>query len=217
MDLGTGPVKDFHTQITHELHHLREDPRFPTVTPDTEGMQNDKISNHYYPNALPEYILPHEHRPQHYKPDLIRAIGYKYDAQGILEEDTSYTGRRSIQLIECKYATDTNMQIVIDQIYDLYDPLKQAIMTHATGAWKVDVHIIPIVISRTGSFHVKTLAEIAQLVSFKEEPPDTLTYRQLTRNAQEIAMALHVHAQEWLTLLSKLSRRLLTTPSNTPH
>jgi hypothetical protein len=106
------------------------------------------------------------------------------------------------------------MHIIIEHIYKLYEPLKQAIMLHATGAWKVEVQIIPIVISRTGSFHVKTLAEIAQLVSFHEEPPDVLTYRQLPRNAQKIAMALHVHAQEWLTLMSKISRRLLTSTSN---
>jgi hypothetical protein len=106
------------------------------------------------------------------------------------------------------------MHIIIEHIYKLYEPLKQAIMLHATGAWKVEVQIIPIVISRTGSFHVKTLAEIAQLVSFQEEPPDVMTYRQLPRNDQKIAMALHVHAQEWLTLMSKISRRLLTSTSN---
>jgi len=43
--------------------------------------------------------------------------------------------------------------------------------------------MIPIVISRTNNFHVKTLAEIAQLVSFKEEPPDELTFKQLPLTA----------------------------------
>ena len=216
MDLGTGPVKDFRTQLIREIHSLYEDPRFPTVSPETEGTQYDKISNFYYPNTLPEYILPHEHRPAHYKPDLIRAIGYKFDSQGNLVEDNTYTGQRIIQLIECKYSTDTNMHIIIEHILELYEPLRRAIMLHATGEWKATVQVIPIVISRTGSFHVKTLAAIAQLVSFQEEPPDTMTYKQLPRNAQHIAMALHVHAQEWLTLMSKISRRLLTAPSNNP-
>ena len=214
MDLGTGPVRDFRTQLTHEINHLREDPRFPLVSPETEGTQNDKISNHYYPTTLPEYILPQEHRPAHYKPDLIRAIGYKFDAQGNLEEDNTYTGRRIIQLIECKYCTDTNMHTTIEHIRELYEPLRHNLMLHATGEWKAEVQIIAIVISRTGSFHVKTLAEIAQLVSFQEEPPDKMIYKQLPRQAQTIAMALHVHAQEWLTLMSKISRRLLTTTSN---
>ena len=34
-------------------------------------------------------------------------------------------------------------------------------------------------INGTGTFHVKTLAEIAQQVSFKEETPDELTFKQL--------------------------------------
>jgi hypothetical protein len=45
-----------------------------------------------------------------------------------------------------------------------------------------------------GPINVKTLAEIAQLVSFKEKPPDALTYKQLLKPAKKIAMALHVHA-----------------------
>jgi hypothetical protein len=76
---------------------------------------------------------------------------------------------------------------------------------------KAEVKIIPVVISRTCTFHVKTLAEIAQLVSFKEEPPDELTFKQLPLTAKRIAMALHVHAQEWLSHISKTSRKILTT------
>jgi hypothetical protein len=69
----------------------------------------------------------------------------------------------------------------------------------------------PIVISRKGTFHVKTLAEIAQLVSFTEEPPDELTFKQLPLMAKRIAMAIHVHTQEWLSHISKTSRIILTT------
>jgi hypothetical protein len=72
------------------------------------------------------------------------------------------------------------------------------------------VQIIPIVISRTGNFFTSTLAELAQLVSFKENPPDNITYKSLPPQAQTIAMAIHVHAQEWLTLMSKVSRSPLT-------
>ena len=79
--------------------------------------------------------------------------------------------------------------------------------------------MIPIVISRTGNFHTRTLAEIAQLVSLKENPQDTLTYKSLPHQAQTIAMTLHIHAQEWLTLMSKISRNNLTqhhTQKKTP-
>jgi hypothetical protein len=216
MDLGNGHVKDFKTQLSQEAKSLREDPRFPDVTPLEEGLQHDKISNHYYPYSLPEYILPIDARPTHYKPDLIREIGYYINSQGRLEEDNTYTGRRRFQIIECKYSTDTNILEVIDHILNIYEPLRQAMYMHATGEWKADIEIIPIVISRTGSFHTKTLAAIAQLISFQEEPPDTLTYKQLSPPARDIVMALHIHAQEWLTPMSKLSRNILLSPRPKP-
>ena len=99
MDLGKGHVKDFRTQLTHEIFNLRKDPRFPEVTPKEEGLQYDKISNHYYPASLPESLLSNIHRPKHDKPDLIRAIGYQLDKNGRLNEYTTYTGRRLIQII----------------------------------------------------------------------------------------------------------------------
>jgi hypothetical protein len=70
--------------------------------------------------------------------------------------------------------------------------------------------VIPIVISMTVNVHTRTLAEKAQLVSLKENPLDTLTYKFLPHQAQTIAMTLHIHAQEWLTLMSKISRNNLT-------
>ena len=80
------------------------------------------------------------------------------------------------------------------------------------GIWIIpDIQIIPIVISRTDTFNVKTLAEIAQLVTFEEEPPDAITYKELPKPAQHIAMTLHIHAQEWLSHISKISRTILNT------
>ena len=58
------------------------------------------------------------------------------------------------------------------------------------------VQIIPAVISRTGSFYTRTLVEIAQLVSFQENPTNNITYKSLPPQAQSNAMAIHVHAQE---------------------
>jgi hypothetical protein len=82
------------------------------------------------------------------------------------------------------------------------------------GTLTTEIKIIPIVIIRIGTFNVKTLAKIAQLVSFKEKPPDALTYKQLPKPAQKIAMTLHVHAQEWLSYISKISRKILTTKAH---
>ena len=120
-------------------------------------------------------------------------------------------GQRQIQIIECKYSADGNIQTIIDHIYDIYFPLRLALQTY--GILKAEVKIIAIVLSRTCTFHVKTLAEIAQLVSFKEEPLEELTFKQLPLAAKRIAMALHVHAQEWLSHISKTSRKILTTKS----
>ena len=93
-------------------------------------------------------------------------------------------------------------------MHTIYTPLKHAIQIHNNG--RIQVEVMPIVISRIGNFHTRTLAEIAQLVSFKENPPDILTYKSLPHQAHTIAMSLHTHAQEWLTLMSKISRSNLT-------
>ena len=136
-------------------------------------------------------------------------MGFTLNKQGKLVQDLTYRERRQIQIIECKYSTDGNIQTIIDHIYDIYEPIRLALQTH--GALKVEDKIIPIVVSRTDTFHVKTLAEIAQLVSFYEEPSDELTFKQLPHTAKRIAMALHVHAQEWLFHISKTSRKIHTT------
>ena len=65
------------------------------------------------------------------------------------------------------------------------------------------------VISKTVNFLTRTLAEIARLVSFKENLSHILTYKYLPTEAQTIAMAIYVHTQEWLTLMPKVSRSTL--------
>ena len=59
---------------------------------------------------------------------------------------------------------DGNIETIIEPIYNIYEPLKQALQNY--GTLKADIKIIPIVISRTDTFHVRTLAEISQLVTF---------------------------------------------------
>ncbi len=54
-----------------------------------------------------------------------------------------------------------NITDIIQHIHTIYEPLKQVLLTH--GTLKADIKIIPIVISKTGTFNVKTLAEIASL------------------------------------------------------
>ena len=149
---------------------------------------------------IPEFLLPKHKLPTGHKPDMIRLKGCVWPPKGpgrpSVPKRPGYTGPKVMQLIECKYATDTNMHETIAEIKEKYAPLCQAIRDH--GTWDGEIEIIPIVISRTGSFHVQTLAEIAKLISPLEEPPDNLTYKQLPRRAQNTVMALHVHAQEWL-------------------
>jgi hypothetical protein len=128
-------------------------------------------------------------------------------------EDTTYKGRRCLQLIECKYFTDFNAIDTINNIQNIYESLKQAIIIHKRK--RLQVQIIPIVVSRTRNFHTRTLAEISQLVSFEENPLETLTYKTLSTQAKNIAMAIHIHAQEMYTLISKVSRSNLTKPRKT--
>ena len=117
--------------------------------------------------------------------------------------------------IKCKYSTDENIQIIIEHIYEIYEPLRQALQTY--GTLKVDVKIIPIIIKRTGTFHVKTLAEICQLLSFTEEPPGRTNLQTTTPTTKRITMALHVHTQKWLSHTSKISKKILTTRQKMPQ
>ena len=91
-------------------------------------------------------------------------MGFTLNKQGKLVKDLAYRGRRQLKIIECKYSIDSNIQKIIEHNYEIFEPLRQALQTY--GTLKADIKIIPIVISRTGTFHVKTLAEISQLVSF---------------------------------------------------
>ena len=209
MDLGRQATRDFVQQLEDCRVEIITLPTPPAEThdPPTEDPDEDKPDSHYH-TVLPEYLLPTANRPTHYKPDIIRAVGYLTDhTTGQLTPDLTYTGRRVLQIIECKFATDTDMHETTTKIKRLYNPLRQAIMDH--GQWQGDIDIIPIVISRTGSFNTKTLAEIAQLISFTEEPPEEMTYRQMPPAAKRIAMALHTHAQQWLTLMLKISKQTL--------
>jgi len=182
----------------------------PIPHPESEGLQDDKSDTMEPQNTIPEYIPPAHNRPTHHRPDLIRVVGYTFWPNGKLIRDPTYQGKRELQIVECKYSTDGNIPKIINHIHTIYEPLKQALQHH--GTLKADIKIIPIVLSRTGTCNVKTLA---QLISLKEEPPYTLTYKQIPRPAQNIAMSLHVHAQEWLSHISNISRKILTIKQKT--
>jgi len=162
MDLGSKPVKDFKAQTKLETTKPQEDHILQTLQATQEGLQNNKEAIIHL-TIIPDNILPKHRRPKHHKPNIVKAIGYKRNSQGQLVEDTTYIGRRSLQLIECKYSTYSNTLETINNIHTTYEPLKQAILQHNKG--HLQVQIIQNVISRTGNFHTSTLAEIAQLVS----------------------------------------------------
>jgi hypothetical protein len=166
-------------------------------------VQDDKADSSY-PQTIAEHILTAQHIPKHHRPD------HRPDTtpEGRHSKDITCKGRRHLQIIECKYSTDGNTLDIIDHIYNIYQPLKLALQTHEKI--KADIKIIPIVIFKTSTFNVNTLAEIEQLVSYKEEPPDVMTYKQLPKQAKHIAISLHKHAQEWLSHISKHSRKRLT-------
>jgi len=129
MDLGNKTVKDFKTQTKLDMKTPQEDTTLQAMEATHVGLQNDK-EKAQHPTIRPTDLLPKQKSPKHHKPDIIRAIGYKWNTKGQLVEDTTYKGRRCLKLIECKYSTDTNTLDTITNIHTIYDPLKQAIMRH---------------------------------------------------------------------------------------
>jgi hypothetical protein len=103
VDVNT-PPHTHHQGITHSTQ---------------EGLQDDKSDDLVYPQSIPDYVLHPQHRPQHHKLDLIRAVGFTLIKQDKLVKDLTYRGRKQIQNIECKYSTDGNIQTIIDYIYDI--------------------------------------------------------------------------------------------------
>jgi hypothetical protein len=101
MDLGNKPIKDFKSQIKIEMTTPQEDTTLQALEASHEGLQNDKEKSHH-PTIMPTNLLAKHKRPQHYKPYIIRAIGYTRNKQGHLIEDPTYKGRKCLQLIECK-------------------------------------------------------------------------------------------------------------------
>ena len=110
MDLGIQSTRDFEQQLEDCRADLLQTPADSPEETDDQDHKPDQ----YYATILPEYILPRQHRPPHYKPDIVRAVGYYIDSTtGRLAEDPDYTGRRALQLIECKFSTDTDMHEII--------------------------------------------------------------------------------------------------------
>jgi hypothetical protein len=99
MDLGNKTIKDLKIETKIEMTALQEDTPLQASQATQEGLQNDKAKTRY-PTIIPTDLLPQHKRPQHYKPDIIRAIGYTRNTQGQLVEDITYKGRRCLQLIE---------------------------------------------------------------------------------------------------------------------
>ena len=144
-----------------------------------------------------------DHRPKSITIFRLSILRLLFDTPRVRTQDHPVTNRELYH-----FAHD------ICNIRNIYEPLKHVIMRHDTKT-RLQVKLIPIVISRTGNFHTRTLAEIPQLVSFKENPRDKKTYKSLQTQAQTVAMAIHVHAQEWLTFMSKVSRSTLTQRKKT--
>jgi hypothetical protein len=122
LDLGNTPIRNFTT--------LKPDTTKDTTTqlpqilhPEEEGLQNDKPNTPNQPQTIPDYILPPQHIPTHHILDLARAIGYTINSNGQLIPEPTYRGRRQIRIIECKYSADGDTQVVVDHIYNIYEPL----------------------------------------------------------------------------------------------
>ncbi len=122
MDLGNKTIKDFKSQTKIEMTTPQEDTSLRAMEATHEGLQNDKEKSQH-PTIIPTKLLPTHIRPQHYKPNIIRGICYTKNKQGHLVEDTTFKGRRCLQLVECKYSTYTNTLDTITNIHNIYEPL----------------------------------------------------------------------------------------------
>jgi hypothetical protein len=156
MDLGNKTVKDFKAQTKIEMTAPQEDTIVQSLEAAHKGLQDDKEKTEH-PTIIPTDVLPKHKRPKHHKPDIIRAIGYKWNTKGQLVEYPTYKGRRCLQLIEYKYSTDTNTLGTITNIHNIYEPLKQAITRHNMKK-RLVVQIIPIVISITCNFYDENIS-----------------------------------------------------------
>jgi hypothetical protein len=210
MDLGNKPVTGFkkHIPDTEDtiLSHL-----LSISLPEHEGLQDDKPNTQDQQQTSPKYILPAHHRPTHHRPGLVRAIGCTTDSDGHLIRDPTFRGRRQLQLIACKHSTDENIQEGIDHIYIIYEPPTHALQTH--GTIKADVIIIPIVIAgreRSTSKHSQKLPSSSPSKRNHQTHSPIINFQ----DQEKIAMAPHAHAQEWLSHISKFSRKILTTKMN---
>ena len=78
MDLGIQATKDFEQQVEDcRADILRT--QTSDEAEDPQGSREEDKPDAYYATILPEYLLPKQHRPQHHKPDIIRAVGYYVD------------------------------------------------------------------------------------------------------------------------------------------
>jgi hypothetical protein len=99
MDLRNKTIKDFKTQTQLEMTTSETDTTLQALEATQEGLQKDKIITQR-PTIIPTNLLPKPNTPQHYKPIIIRANGYRRNSRGQLVEDTAYIGRRCIHLVE---------------------------------------------------------------------------------------------------------------------
>jgi hypothetical protein len=75
MNLGNKAIKDFKTQMQIEMTISQEDITLQPFQATQEGLQNDKLKTRH-PIIMPTDLLPKQKRSQHYKSNIIRAIGY---------------------------------------------------------------------------------------------------------------------------------------------
>lgn len=121
--LGKQPAKDFKTQTLLETITTQEDHNLLSIEATQKGLQNEKIKKKH-PTIIPNNIFPKHKRPKYQKLDIIRAIGCIIISKGALVADLTYRGRRCLQIIECKYSTDSNILETIEHIHTIYEPLK---------------------------------------------------------------------------------------------
>jgi len=122
---GVRHVRYWYVTVTKNLQIPLRDtqnpPLEPVNHPSEEGLQDDMTNTTNNSHTIPDYMMHLNHKSQHHRPDLVRAVNYTLDSEGKLKRDPTYRGRRKMQIIECKYSTDGNIPTIIHHIFQTHD------------------------------------------------------------------------------------------------
>jgi hypothetical protein len=196
-DFGNIPIKSF-TSLTLIHTPLGCHPPHPTHMPTRlvahihllfYRLSTDSITSRRA--ILPDEIPPSVFRPPAHTPDFNRFLEPIF--VGHTNGRRRYSSIKNIQIGEWEYCIDHNISHCTHDSRQIC-PLTNAIRQHLPGT---EVIILPIVMSRTGTPHASTIANLTSLLTLRTDPPYKLISK--TRiDTSRILAQLHLQTVQWL-------------------